>query len=157
MTNFAKSILLLLILTCASFAQDSPSSATPAQTCAESVSRACRSAVDELGIARKLVQTLQTELAALETRLAAEKDRAAKMAAANQAQHEQTEQLQAALAAEREAKTELDKLHATDHARIIKLEAERTKLEAERAKVRGRQKIFIIALAALPVGAIVGR
>jgi hypothetical protein len=112
---------MLLISTAPIYAQDSPSSATPASKC-DGLKAACSAAAAELKAARALIRGYEEHIAAADERIeiALKEILTLRQMGALQTQHAQ--ELEKVIAAERDAKAILLKVKAEQEKRLVNLE-----------------------------------
>lgn len=122
MTKLGILICLVLPLTSNCYGQNSTGSATPSLGCDEGIVKACRAAAGELVQARKLIEAQGAEIKALNERLAIEKERTRLLAEKNQILIEANENLNAAIASQKQAAATLQKLIDEQRGRIENLE-----------------------------------
>lgn len=135
MNKLAIPLSLLLILPAPTFAQSSQDSGTPANNECPGLARACSAAAKELKAARDLIKGYEQQVAASDKRLDLAQKEVASLKQLNALESDRGKQLEAVIAAEREAKANLLALKAEQEARIAQLEK----------KLSNSRKIVLIA------------
>lgn len=146
MSKLAMWMCLALLLTLTSYAQSSQGSVSNAVGCDEGIVKACRAAAGELVQARKLIEAQGAEIKALNDRLAVEKERTRLLAEKNQILIEANENLNAAIASQKQAAATLQKLIEEQRGRIENL---------EKKLASAKRRTLIAALAGLIGGAFI--
>jgi len=146
MSKLAMWMCLALLLTLTSYAQNSQGSVSNAVGCDEGIVKACRAAAGELVQARKLIEAQGAEIKALNDRLAIEKERTRLLAEKNQILIEANENLNAAIASQKQAAATLQKLIEEQRGRIENL---------EKKLASAKRRTLIAALAGLIGGVFI--
>src|SRR5262245_36606902 len=110
-------LILLLIFPAPTFAQDSPSSATPAGKC-EGLERACSAAAKELRAARELIAGYEAHIAAATERIEIAERQIRALKEKGELERDRALELEKIIAAERQAKAVLVKLKEEQSKRL---------------------------------------